>query len=210
MISNEHLQEIVRLGSELNTVQDLDILLEKILYEARHCFSADAGSIYVRESDFLVFSNVQNDTLQRKLPEGQKLAYTRFKVPINRQSISGFVAATGQVLNIPDVYNIPADASFHFDSHYATISHYRTHSMLTVPMLTNRGSVIGVLQLINALDAAGNPVSFDREGEPFAVYLANTASMILERARMTRAILLRMISMAELRDPKETGAHVNR
>ncbi len=27
---------------------------------------------------------------------------------------------------------------------------------------------------------------------------------------MTRALLLRMISMAELRDPKETGAHVNR
>jgi response regulator RpfG family c-di-GMP phosphodiesterase len=36
------------------------------------------------------------------------------------------------------------------------------------------------------------------------------ATMALERAQMTRTLILRMIRMAELRDPKETGAHVNR
>ena len=44
----------------------------------------------------------------------------------------------------------------------------------------------------------------------FALHFANIASMILQRAQMTRALILRMISMAELRDPKETGPHVNR
>ena len=34
--------------------------------------------------------------------------------------------------------------------------------------------------------------------------------MAIERAKTTREIILRMIKMAELRDPKETGHHVNR
>ncbi|MGD9160200.1 MAG: HD domain-containing protein, partial [Desulfobacteraceae bacterium] len=39
---------------------------------------------------------------------------------------------------------------------------------------------------------------------------AASAGLAIERAQTTRNIILRMISMAELRDPKETGAHVNR
>ncbi len=34
--------------------------------------------------------------------------------------------------------------------------------------------------------------------------------MALQRAQLTRALILRLIAMAELRDPKETGPHVNR
>ena len=41
-------------------------------------------------------------------------------------------------------------------------------------------------------------------------HFAATAALALARAQMTRNIILRMISMAELRDPKETGPHVNR
>jgi HD-GYP domain-containing protein (c-di-GMP phosphodiesterase class II) len=41
-------------------------------------------------------------------------------------------------------------------------------------------------------------------------HLANVAANALERAKLTRGIILRMNKMAELRDPKETGAHVNR
>ncbi len=39
---------------------------------------------------------------------------------------------------------------------------------------------------------------------------AGITPLALERDQMTRAVLLRMIRMAEMRDPKETGAHVNR
>jgi HD-GYP domain-containing protein (c-di-GMP phosphodiesterase class II) len=34
--------------------------------------------------------------------------------------------------------------------------------------------------------------------------------MVLQKAYITRAMILRMIKMSELRDPKETGTHVNR
>jgi len=210
MENEEKLQEILRLGSELNNIQDLDILLERILLEARKTVNADAGTIYVRDGDDLIFSHAQNDTLQNKLPPGQKLIYSTFRAKINRESIAGYVASTGEILNIPDVYAIPVDSPYHFDPSYDKISQYKTTSMLTVPLKTNRGDILGVLQIINALGNDGKVYSFDSDDEPFVLHFANTASMVLQRAQMTRALILRMIRMAELRDPKETGAHVNR
>jgi len=206
----ERLREIIRLDTEISTVQDLDILLERILTEARRITNADAGSIYIRDKDYLVFSYVQNDTLQRKLPPGEKLIFTTFKVKINKKSISGYVATTGETLNIPDVYEIDEDAPYSFDSSYDKISNYKTTSILTVPLKDTRGEVIGVLQLINKQNYKGKVVPFNDEDEIITLHFASTASMALQRARLTRALILRMIQMAELRDPKETGAHVNR
>jgi HD-GYP domain-containing protein (c-di-GMP phosphodiesterase class II) len=204
------IDEIIKLSNELNTIQDLDILLEKLLFEARTSVNADAGSIYIKDKDELVFSHVQNDTLTKRLSPGQKLIYTTFRVKINTSSIAGFVASTGNILNIPDVYTIPQDVPYRFNSTYDDISHYKTTSMLTVPLQTVDGTIIGVLQLINAKDDKGNVKPFAKDDEPIVMLFANNASLVLQRARMTRAIILRMISMAELRDPKETGAHVNR
>jgi HD-GYP domain-containing protein (c-di-GMP phosphodiesterase class II) len=204
------LNEIIRLSTELNTVQDEDILLEKILFEARAILGADAGSIYVRHENSLVFNHVQNDTIQKSLPPGRRLPYTVYTVPLNTSSISGYVASTGEIVSIPDVYNIPETKPYHFDPFFDKVSQYRTKSMLTIPLKNNRGAVIGVLQIINARDASGQFVPFNKEDEPFILHFAGIASMILERAGMTRSMILRMISMAELRDPKETGVHVNR
>lgn len=206
----ERLNEIIRLGSELNTIHDLDILLERILLEARTAINADAGSIYIRDGKYLVFSHAQNETLQRKLHSGQKLPYFTFKIEINSESIAGYVADTGEVLNIPDVHDIPGDASYHFDPGYDKKVGYHTQSMLTVPMKTLSGDVIGVLQIINARNEKGDIIPFSGNDEPFVLHFANTASIVLQRTQMTRALLYRMIRMAELRDPKETGAHINR
>jgi response regulator RpfG family c-di-GMP phosphodiesterase len=211
MISEaERLKEILRLDTELSTVQDLDMVLERILTEARRITSADAGSIYIREDHELVFSYAQNATMQKKLPQGQKLIYLTFRVKINKKSIAGYVATTGETLSIPDVYTIPDESPYHFDSRYDRVSSYQTISMLTVPLKIHRGEVIGVLQLINKHGDDGQVVSFDSEDEVVCQHFASNASMALQRARLTRALLLRMIAMAELRDPRETGPHVNR
>ncbi len=206
----EKLNEIIQLGFEITQVQDLDMLLEHILEKARKFSNADAGSIYTVENDKLKFQCNQNDTLQRQLPPGNKLIYSTFTVPIDTRSISGTVAVTGEMLNIPNVYEIPPGAPYSFDRHYDELSKYKTQSMLTFPLKTNRGDTIGVLQLINAKNDQGEIVAFSREDEPFILHFANNAAIAIERAKMTRALILRMISMAELRDPKETGAHVNR
>lgn len=207
---SQRLNEIIRLGSELNSIQDLDILLETILYESRKVVNADAGTIYIRDGDFLIFSHAQNDTQQKKLPFGKKLIYTSFKVKISLDSISGYVAKTGDILNIRDVYKINKKAPYHFDYSYDQKTDYRTQSMLTVPLKTNNGDIIGVLQIINGMDSQGNVIPFSSHDEPYIMHFANSASIVLQRTKMTRALLLRMIRMAELRDPKETGPHVNR
>ncbi|MBN2403742.1 MAG: HD domain-containing protein [Spirochaetes bacterium] len=206
----ERLNEIIRLGAELNSIQDMDILLQRILLEARKVVTADAGSIYICRSDKLEFSYSQNDTQQKELLPGQKLPYASFTVDINKNSIAGYVAYTGEILNIPDVYAIRRNAPYQFDSTYDRSSGYRTKSVLTVPMKNNIGKIIGVLQMINAKNKKDTIIPFPLSDEPFVLHFANTASIVLQRAQMTRALLLRMISMAELRDPKETSQHVNR
>ncbi|TVR71768.1 MAG: HD domain-containing protein [Spirochaetaceae bacterium] len=206
----EKLRNIISLDSELNKVQDEDILLERILLEARRVVGADAGSIYAVRDDHLVINYAQNDTKQKELPPGQKLIYKVFNVPINKKTISGYAAATGEPLNIADVYNIPESAPYGFDPSYDIISAYRSHSMLAVPLKTNTGEILGVIQMINKMGEDGSFEPFDRDDELLVMHFATNATVALQRAHMTRAILLRMIRMAELRDPKETGPHVNR
>ncbi len=206
----QKLTMVMRLGVELTEVKDVDVLLERILLEARQLTNADAGSIYIKEVGTLKFSHTQNETQRKKLPPGRKLIYSTFSLPINNQTISGYVANTGEALNIPDAYKLRSGLPYSFNKSYDDLSGYRTQSMLTFPLKTNRGDIIGVLQLINAKDARGKVVAFSKKDEPLILHFANMAAVAIERAQMTRAMILRTIRMAELRDPKETGAHVNR
>ena len=204
------LSRLIQLGLEVNQISDLDVLLEKILSEARNLVHADAGSIYIKEGETLKFSYAQNDTLQAKLKPGKKLIYTTFSMPLDNNSIAGFVANNGSTSNIPDAYKISPALPFAFNSDYDKKAGYHTKSILTVPLNNNRKQTIGVLQLINAQDDQDNIVAFLDEDEPLIMHFANYAANAIERAQLTRTTIMRMISMAELRDPKETGAHVNR
>ena len=96
----EKLDTLVRLGVELNEVSDLDILLERVLTKARQVVNADAGSIYIREGERLHFAYTQNDTLQKQLPNGEKLIYSTFSIPIDEKSLAGYVATTGNPMAI--------------------------------------------------------------------------------------------------------------
>ncbi|MBU2551965.1 MAG: HD domain-containing protein [Proteobacteria bacterium] len=207
---SEKLEALATLGVELNRVADLDILMERILSEARHFVNADAGSIYIRDRDRLNFSYTQNATLQKRLPLGEKLIFSTFTVPINEDSISGHAAYTARATNIADVYHLDESVPYSFGRGFDQASGYRTQSMLTLPLVTNRGDVIGVLQIINAQNENCDIVPFAEEDEKMMRHFASTATVALERARMTRAMILRTIRMAEMRDPKETGAHANR
>lgn len=210
MNEQEKLKAIIDLGLETTRVQDIDLLLERVLEKAREFFNADAGSIYLKQGNILEFKYTQNDTLQKRLPPGRKLIYSTFTVPVNTSSIAGYVAQSGETLNIPDVYRLKENVSYRFDQAYDELSGYRTQSMLTCCLKTHRGEIIGVLQLINAKDEGGRIVPFAKSAEPLVLHFANNAAVAIERALLIRTILLRMITMAELRDPKETGAHVNR
>ncbi len=206
----QKINQIISLSQEIATVNDLDILLEHILTVACQFTNADAGSVYLMEGNYLKFSHTLNNTMQKRLQPGQKLIYSTFTTPVDNESICGYVAGTGEMLNIPDVYELKDNVTYAFNKSYDDISEYRTRSMLTFPMNNLRGEVIGVLQLINSMSEDGNIVPFSKDDEQYILHFANNAAIAIERAKLTRDIILRMISMAELRDPKETGAHVNR
>ena len=206
----EKIDLITQISLDINQVKDVDLLLEKILTNAGKFFDADAGSIYLKDGDELKFSYTQNDTLQRRLGPGKKLIYSTFSIPINNMSIAGYVAKNCKAVNIPDVYQINTTVPYSFDSKFDRLSDYKSCSMLTVPMTNQRGDVLGVMQIINAQDDHGNIIPFSSFDESLIMHFSTSAALALERAQMTRNIILRMISMAELRDPKETGAHVNR
>jgi len=211
-------KSIIEIDSELNKIQDLDLLLERILFEARKVVNADAGSIYVKQLmdengssiEKLSIKYAQNNTFQKLLPPGQKIIYTIFSLPINEKSISGYSAYTGKIVNVPDMYEIPENAPYSFNSTYDKLTGYKTTSTLTFPLITADGRLLGVIQVINKMDEEGNVIPFSEDDEFLITHFAANATVALQRAYITRSMILRMIKMAELRDPKETGTHVNR
>ncbi len=204
------LHRILEIDRELDRIRDLDLMLERLLRLARKEANADAGTVYIREDNKLVFRHTQNDSFQAKLKPGEKLVYSYFSIPINEKSISGFVAKHETVLNIPDMYNIPESASYEFDSSFDVKTGYKTLSSLTFPVISSEGELLGVMQLLNARNSEGQFVPFKSEDEPFFEIFARFASKAIQRAQMTRNLLMTISGFAGLRDPKETGAHVNR
>ena len=176
----DKLQQIIEVERQLGEIQDVDVLLERILTETRKMVNADAGSIYVPEGNKLRIKYGQNDTHLRELAPGVKLPYTYFSFPINKSSICGYVAETLQPLNIADVYQIPEDKPYKFNKNTDLTTDYRTKSMYTIPLKMASGALLGVLQIINAKDDNGNYIEFGEEAELLIGHFATSAVQALQ------------------------------
>ncbi len=203
-------QGVLQAIQSLNRVRDLDTLLEQVLLKARRLVRADAGTIYLKAKNRLFFSYVQNDTLFAGQTPDSRYVYSANSLPINRSSLAGYVAASGESLVIDDVYDIQSNVSYAFNPEFDTRSNYRTKSMLIVPLLTRDNSLVGVLQLINAIDDDGSTVSFSYQETQYANQFAQAAADAIERARLSRDMVLRLVELSGLRDPYETGQHAKR
>jgi putative nucleotidyltransferase with HDIG domain len=194
----------------VNQIRDLDTLLEQVLLQARRLVRADAGTIYLKAKDRLFFSYVQNDTLFTGGTPETRYVYSSRSLPIDRTSLAGYVAHTGDPLLIDDVYDIRTDVSYSFNPDFDVKAHYKTTSMLIVPLLTRQRDVVGVLQLINATADDGTTVPFSGRDRLVALQFAQNAADAIERARLYREMVLRMVELSALRDPFETGQHAKR
>ncbi len=202
-------RDILKVIEELNTLKDVDAILDKVLTEAREMTSAEAGSIFLLEAAGLRFSYVHNDRLFQG-DDASKQLYTDFTVPVSEESIVGYAAMTGKTLVIDDAYALQGSEPYSFNKKFDEDTGYRTRSILAIPLTTFQGKIVGVMQLINARDCDNNVRPFTQDDIQYAPLFANSASVTIERGIMTREIMLRMMKMAEMRDPKETGAHVQR
>ncbi len=213
---SQRFENLLQISHKLNYTDDIDSVLERILTEARSLTESEAGTIYLRYGDELVFEHTQNDLLFTSNLDN-KNNYLSQRIPVTDSSIAGFVALNSlkgegkdTVLNFPDVYDLSNTYPFQFDKSFDTGNDYRTKSLLATSIDNVNGENIGVIQLINKKGNRKQSIQFDKDDETVLSSFADLAAVHIERARITKEMILRMIKMAELRDPKETGAHVNR
>jgi len=195
-------------GSNVALYNDVGMILDNVLHEARHISAADAGTVYLTENGMLHFAHTQNDTLFPGSAVNKHL-YAKASMPISPTSIAGYVASTKQALNLADVRKLSPDMPFSFNPAFDDATGYHTESMLTLPLIDRHGEVRGVLQLINCMEG--------RRIVPFAAdlllsleRLAQIATEAVERGLMANELILRMVRIAALRDPRETASHVQR
>ena len=209
-LQGTRLETIGKVGVELSEIQDLNILMDHILSEARRLVHAESGAILTRDHEDLVVRYRQNDALNEEGRSSGSIA-GGLRIPLSANSISGRVSLTGDFINVDDVYQIPKDAGFRFLTSFDERTGYRTRAMLVYPLSTPTGEPLGVLQLANPSTTSGEPKArFDNDDIKIIRNFASMASLALERANLTRSLIMRMIAMAETHDPEETGAHVNR
>lgn len=206
------LEQLLELTCEIDQIKDVDVLLDKILSSARTLVNADAGMIALVRHDHFECTVLQNHTLQQQLPPGKELVYPTHPMPIDENSIMGYVAITGEMVNIPDVAHIPVDGVlYRFHPQCDTDMQYVAQSMLVIPLKNNQDKVIGIMRLINAQNEHGTVIPFSKEDIPLIRLFASHAAMALERAHMEEALSTRMVSMIKLRcAPGETDAHRDR
>jgi HD-GYP domain-containing protein (c-di-GMP phosphodiesterase class II) len=141
------LSSLNEIGISLSSEQNYDTLLGLILSKSREITNCDAGSLYLLDrtketGNSLIFKLVQNDSLTN-------LEFKEYALPLTRSSLAGYVALTGEFINLEDVYDIPDDVDYSFNKAFDNKFNYRTKSMLVIPMKDHKNKTIGVLQLIN-------------------------------------------------------------
>lgn len=223
--------DLINIGRALSIEKNPDKLLSLILYQSKKITSADAGSIYLVE-----YGEDEEKRLRFKTSEtfARNILLTEFVLPLNKNSIAGYVAVTGEVLNIPDVYRVSElNLGLNHDSSWDKKNNYITRSMLVVPMLNHENEVIGVVQLINSkLDLYGgyrgneafnialdSPDAFDRYVVPFdekynalLQAVAGQAAVAIENNRLMIQIQTQFdefvkasVTAIESRDPETSG-----
>ncbi len=175
----------VALGDGVGEGQsDISPLLERIVMVAKNMTGADGGTLYRPSDDgqSLNFHISVNDSLG--IRQGVLIGVPG--VPLfdadgahNLSSVAAYAANLRRSVNIADVYQTE---EFNFSGMRAFDRHYGYHSQsfLTVPMTDHEGDVIGVLQLVNAKDAASGAVrAFSTTDQRFIEALAAQAGVAL-------------------------------
>ncbi|MEE9464252.1 MAG: HD domain-containing phosphohydrolase [Candidatus Neomarinimicrobiota bacterium] len=212
-------ERLNQIGIALSSEKNLERLLETIVLETRNFTNCDAGTLYRVNSEkhVLTFEIMQTESTGYSAggTTGVKIAVP--PVPLekdgepNHANVSASVAITGEVVNIPDVYEAEG-YDFTGPKKYDEMTGYRTESMLVIPMRDHTDKVIGVLQLINALDEEGNRQPFDKKFESSVRSLASQAAVAINNAlliedieRMFKALVVYTVKAIDARSPHTAG-----
>jgi HD-GYP domain-containing protein (c-di-GMP phosphodiesterase class II) len=193
--------QLIKIGTSVSLQNDLEKLLSLILAESRDVVAADAGSVYIREksgpggsfTDSLRFKISQNDSVDIAGKSSE------FSIPINNNSVAGYVALKGETLSIEDLGKLNDSVPFkktrkEYEDKFA----YQVKSTLTVPLKNLSGEVAGVLQLMNKKNTPCRLLSsddvekfvapFTQSDEDFVHSIASQAAVSIERVQLYQEI----------------------
>ncbi|NER38144.1 MAG: GAF domain-containing protein [Oscillatoria sp. SIO1A7] len=215
----ELVEQLLDIGTALSSTYDLAGLLTLILSKSREITCSDAGSLYLMDSTDsmpkLVFKVAQNDSRP-------KVSFREFALPLTDQSLAGYVAMTGESLNLSDAYELPQGVPYQLKRSFDREIGYRTRSVLVLPMQNREGEIMGVLQLINRKVSREVILTLENALEVTQPYsdweerilrsLASQAAISIERNQLQESIenlfegfVKASVQVIEARDPCTYG-----
>lgn len=217
------LDRLVRLGINMAAERYPLVLLQSVLDGALEISGADGGTLYLtKDGTHLEFNIIRNGTLKIHRGGSSGIKIDLPMVPLyNNQGEENYknVASTAfhrrQTINIADVYK-NEEFDFTGTRKFDEAMSYRSQSMLTVPLIPRGGTVVGVLQLINALNTDGYTAPFSREVQSFVEALAAQSAMTLDNQNLLNAqkdlldSFIKLIAGAIDAKSPYTGGHCER
>ncbi len=218
------IEQLINIGISLSAEKNTERLLEHILVSAQDLTHADGGTLYLlQENDTLTFEMMRTRSLNITLGGSTHEPVQLSPISLfddqgkpNNKTIAAFAALTGEVINIENAYN---EQGFNFQGtkDYDKKTGYHSKSFLTLPMKNHDNQIIGILQLINAIDTqTGEVISFSRENQRLAESFASQAAIALTNHQLLddlRTLLEHFIEViASAIDEKSayTGGHCRR
>jgi HD-GYP domain-containing protein (c-di-GMP phosphodiesterase class II) len=218
------LDELNVIGIALSAEKDHQRLLEMILIRAKDITNADGGTLYIRtEDDRLRFEIMQTNTLKihmggtsgEEIPFYPVYLYREDGSP-NLNNVAACAVLERKTINTPDAYE---DTEFDFSGtrNFDKKTGYRSKSFLTVPMVNHENNIIGVLQLINAIDAdTGDVIPFSDVSQQLVESLASQAAVTITNRSLLDAqkelfdALIKLIANAIDEKSPYTAGHCRR
>ncbi|NJN15787.1 MAG: alpha/beta fold hydrolase [Oscillochloris sp.] len=185
--ADDLLHVVIPIGVALSVEKDFNALLERIVVEAQNLCRADGGTLYLKTEDQrLRFVIVRNRTLNIAMggASGKDIPFPPLRLydehsgaPLHTYVVT-HVTLDGKTINIADAYHAEGfDFSGTRDFDHRT--GYKTTSLLTLPLKDGLDRVIGVLQLLNAHNEAGEVIPFDEIAEQMLESLGALAAAAL-------------------------------
>lgn len=166
---SEQLQRLlmsIEAGGRAILPRSNDVLLQSIVQAAAKIFGAAAGSI--------LLVNEEAEALEFRVafgPADRDLVGTTFPYD---QGIAGYVFMTGMPIATS---NVKEDRRFNQD--FAKSTGYVPNSILATPLITSDDRVIGVMEVLDKIDAK----SFDMHDMELMGLFAQQASMAIEQSQ---------------------------
>ena len=221
----DRIKQLNEIGIALSKEDDFNKLFEMIMEEARHITNADGRTLYMTSNDSkaLEFEIIRNDSLGlimggtsgNDIPWPSIPLYDDSSKP-NYKNVSCYVAHTGETSNIKDAYK---EDGFDFSGtkNVDKINKYRSKSFLTLPLKNHEDEIVGVMQLINAIDRDTNEIiPFSKDMEQQVESLASQAAVALTNKRLVAELkklfesFIKLIATAIDKKSEYTGGHCER